>query len=142
MKTFDECLKKGGLKKVSADGNITERELDAAKKDFESCQRSVEEDDWNWAVVQAYYSAFHAARALLLKKGYKERSHECVPVALRQLYKKLPQDGIESLETLRYLRLKANYELEELQETTAKKAAEVAEAFLKVAEDVLKKGDE
>lgn len=79
---------------------------------------------------------------MLFLAGYKERSHECVSIGLRQLYRDLPEDTVESLETLRYLRLKANYELEELQEATAKHALKVAENFLETAEKICKKQEE
>ena len=50
--------------------------------------------------MQSYYSMFHAAKALVLKKGYREKSHFCLIIALRELYvnkNKLNGEMVEKL---------------------------------------------
>lgn len=138
MRTFEECVKNGGLKESEADKRIAEKELTAARNDLESSKRSLKGDDWHWAIVQAYYSAFHSAKALLISRGWRERSHECVPVALKRVFSsELPEEKAEFLNNLRFLRLKANYELYEFHESSAKHAVEGAEEFLQTAERIL-----
>ncbi len=140
MKTFDQCVKAGGLKASEADERIALKEIQAAKRDLASCRRSVDQDDWTWAIVQAYYAAFHAARALLVLKGWRERSHECIPPALERLYlNELALHDIDLLNQLRYLRMKANYELEDLQESTSTHAADLAAEFITHAEAIVRK---
>ena len=43
---------------------------------------------FKWCTVFSYYAMFHAARALLYSKGYKERSHYCLSVSLQELFVK------------------------------------------------------
>ncbi|MBU4491476.1 MAG: HEPN domain-containing protein [Euryarchaeota archaeon] len=39
--------------------------------------------------ISSYSAMFHAARAILFKDGIKERSHECIPVYLKEKYPEL-----------------------------------------------------
>lgn len=61
------------------------KELASAEYDYGRALDSLEEGDAKWASVQAYYSIFHAAKALVLSKGYREKGHACLIVALREL---------------------------------------------------------
>ena len=45
------------------------------------------ETDYKWATIQAYYAMFHAGRALLYVKNYREKSHRCLIIALEEFYK-------------------------------------------------------
>jgi uncharacterized protein (UPF0332 family) len=38
------------------------------------------------STIQAYYAMFHAGRALIYARGYREKSHYCLAVALRTLF--------------------------------------------------------
>ena len=67
---------------------MVDKELDAAEHDIESAKVSRERGDAKWASVQAYYSMFHCAKALVLAKGYREKSHKCLGIALGELYVK------------------------------------------------------
>lgn len=56
---------------------------------------------------------FHAARALLYAKGYREKSHYCLRVAIETLYveaHELPQNMINAFEVAKELRENADYE--------------------------------
>ena len=55
------------------------------------------------AEIAAYNSGFHSARALLFVRGYTERSHYCLGVALKCLYKK--DEIIKALNTFDKIRL-------------------------------------
>lgn len=44
-----------------------------------------EDQRYKWSTIQAYYTMFHAARALIYSRGYREKSHYCLAVALRAL---------------------------------------------------------
>lgn len=43
---------------------------------------------FKWATIQAYYSMFHAARALLYSAGYREKSHPALLTALNEIFAK------------------------------------------------------
>ena len=82
---FDECVKRKRI--VAQDFTIAliPAELDAARKDLEWAQHSLVERNEKWATIQAYYAIFHAARALLFAKGYREKSHFCLKAAIQTL---------------------------------------------------------
>lgn len=79
---FKQCLEKGKLVKIKSDKSLVSIELKEAKSDLKSAEREIEIGNWKWVVEKAYYAMFHAARALLLLKGYKERSHQCLIIGL------------------------------------------------------------
>jgi uncharacterized protein (UPF0332 family) len=62
------------------------KELKGSGSDLATAKASYEAGDHKWATVQAYYSIFHAARALLYNKGFRERSHRGLLKALAELY--------------------------------------------------------
>ncbi|MGB7296028.1 MAG: HEPN domain-containing protein [Candidatus Aminicenantales bacterium] len=41
---------------------------------------------YKYATINSYYAVFHAARALVYSKGYRERSHYCLGVALESMF--------------------------------------------------------
>ena len=65
---------------------MVSKELDGAKDDLETAKNSLTAGDYKWATVQAYYSIFHAAKALLYNKDFRERSHRGLLSALKLLY--------------------------------------------------------
>jgi len=81
---------------------------------------------------------FHAAKALVLKRGYREKSHFCLIIALRELYVKedtLYAEMIENLELCMSLRHEADYGLtyhQESAETTINYAEDFLDNILKL----------
>ncbi len=118
-----------------------EKELAAAKNDLDACRESLKNKRFDWASTQAYYSCFHAARALLFHKGFREKGHYCLAVAVKQLYSSdLPISVSIILEELRSLREEANYEVTIIvTKTAAENALEDAEKFVETAASLLKK---
>ena len=86
MGEFGRCLKLGRLVRFQASSGMVENELLAARDDLDSALASRQLGNAKWASIQAYYSMFHCAKALVLAKGYREKGHLCLLVALRQLY--------------------------------------------------------
>lgn len=86
MNEFQKCLEQRRIVKIIPTQELIEKELTHAKYDLKSAEESLEKEDSKWSSVQAYYSMFHTAKALVLKKGYREKSHYCLIVALRELY--------------------------------------------------------
>ena len=64
---------------------------------------------YEMAEMAAYNSAFHAARALLFAKGYTERSHFCLGVALRDLYIGKIIDLLKTFDKIRLSRHNVQY---------------------------------
>jgi uncharacterized protein (UPF0332 family) len=88
MNDFEQCIKEHHLLTIKGTKEMIEKEITSAEYDLSRSKESIEDKDYKWASVQAYYSMFHAAKALVLKKGYREKSHYCLIVAIRELYVK------------------------------------------------------
>jgi len=132
MDEFERCIKERRIIKIKPSNEMIQKELDSAEYDLERAINSPEEEDFKWAAVQSYYSMFHAAKALVLKKGYREKSHFCLVIALRELYVNedtLNTEMVENLELCMHLRHEADYGLTYHQES-AETAIKYAEEFL------------
>lgn len=86
MKEFDKCLKERRIVKVRVSEEMIKKEIESAKYDLQRAKESFAREDYKWSSTQAYYSMFHAIKALVLRKGYREKSHYCLLVVLRGLY--------------------------------------------------------
>ncbi len=71
---FEQCLERGKIVKIEIAPDIISKEINEAKNDLDSCERSIQERNFKWAIIQAYYSMFHSFRALIFSKGYSEDS--------------------------------------------------------------------
>jgi len=138
MNDFERCIKERRLTKIKPSKEMIQKEVESAEYDLERARNSLGEEDFKWAVVQSYYSMFHAAKAIVLKRGYREKSHFCLIVALRELYVKedrLNAEMVENLELCKSLRHEADYGLtyhQESAETALKYAKEFLNEVLKL----------
>ena len=132
MNDFERCVKERRLIKITPSKEMIQKELESSEYDLERARNSLEEGDFKWAGVQSYYSMFHAAKASVLKRGYREKGHFCLIIALRELYVKenrLNAEMVENLELCMGLRHEADYGLTYHQEN-AETAIKYAEEFL------------
>lgn len=73
MDIIDELEHKNRLKKGKYSDEMYQKEFGVGQRDLESAKRSFEDNNFKWAIIQAYYSIFHAARALLFKADIEKR---------------------------------------------------------------------
>ena len=109
---FQECLKKGKIKKFSRGRALALKELEIAGSDLARAKKTLKDRDYKWATIQVYYSMFHSARALLYYKNYREHSHYCLIRAIRALFveeKVIPLSFIDALQEAKELREDADY---------------------------------
>lgn len=109
---FKECLKNRKIIPFPRAKNLVKKELSAAKDDLEEAKDRLNNEKFKYATINSYYSIFHAARALLYSKGYRERSHHCLSVALEVLFvltRKMNIRYIRIFKTSMYLREDADY---------------------------------
>lgn len=136
---FKDCLKRGKIKEFSKAKSLIPKEFDSAKSDLKTAQDSIKQENYKWATIQAYYSMFHTARALIYSRGYREKSHYCLIVALRTLFvaeKLLDVRLVEAMQTAKTLRENADY-ASEFSKSSAKALVEKAQLFLKKSEEIL-----
>jgi uncharacterized protein (UPF0332 family) len=129
---LESCMKSGRIRRFSPGPTFVAGELAAASQDLDEARRTMAAGGLKWATIQAYYSMFHSARALLYAKGYRERSHRCLVIALREFYvepRLLELESVEGLEAGKTLRENADY-YSRFSVAGAQKAVELADSFL------------
>jgi uncharacterized protein (UPF0332 family) len=126
---FKRCLEKNNLVKVKVDKELIRKELIAAESDLGDSKDVFKIGKHKLATITAYYSMFHAARALLYSAGYREKSHFCLRTAIKNLFvdKNLIEQGLlDDYDMAKDLRENADYKSDfskEAAEELVKKAA-------------------
>ena len=129
-----------------------DKHLRKAKHDLSRAIKELEDSCWDWTVIKAYYSIFHAGNYLLLKnKSFFCKDHSCLLIALEHhklinesLYKELSAIhenlsnifGFDLTFQLRKLGQYDVYEWEEITEDDAKLIVLIAKKFIQFAENV------
>ncbi|MBI2184604.1 MAG: HEPN domain-containing protein [Thaumarchaeota archaeon] len=137
--TIRRLLEERRLIRARLGHEAVRKELSGAEYDLRRADASLSEGDFKWATVKAYYSMFHAARALLYTAGYRERSHAALVTALRELYVKpgkLAEDALGNFENAMDLREEADYALT-FSEQGARRVVKDAERFIVTVRTVL-----
>ena len=138
--SVEELMKEGLLKRIPpskerAEGSIrtAERYLASAKKSFD-----VSIDDM--AILAAYSSVFHAARAILFIEGFAERSHFAIYEYLNEKHADLGTDLIGTFNMYRKFRHSVAYGIDTKIETRdSQEAVNFALEFLDRVKKYLKK---
>jgi uncharacterized protein (UPF0332 family) len=136
---IDELIAKGKLKKAIISKEMYVKEFGISGKDLETSKKSFEDENYKWATIQAYYSIFHAVKALVYRAGYREESHSALKTAFKELYIDsgiLPSSIYNTLERGMDLREMADYK-----ETYSKNATEnliksVGEALIHLEKEI------
>lgn len=136
---FEECLDKGLIKEDPSARERVESSLMIAERFLRSSNRNLEIDEYEMAEIAAYNSSFHAARALLFAKGYTERSHFCLGVALRGLYRGKILDLLKTFDKIRLSRHNVQYGGALIKEDEAAFVIEFAQVFLDAAKKEFEK---
>src|SRR2546422_3692479 len=105
------------------------------ESDLAAARRSLD-GDHKWATVQGYYWIFHAARALLFARGYREKGHRGLQAMLRLYSSEIPQQMFDDFRDAMIMRESADYGLVSSVEG-AEDILERAEGFLKKAKALL-----
>jgi len=113
------------------------KEIEAAQADLQDARDSLEQRKFKWATIQGYYSMFHSCRALLYHRGYREKSHYALLVAIRELYSnELEPSAVDRFEEAMNLRQEADYGLR-FSEVGAMETIEGAEEFLQRTKELI-----
>jgi len=109
---FERCLDKRWLVRMPEARYLVTKELKVAQDDLAEAEAGCQRGSYKWSTIQSYYAMFHAARALLYSRGYREKSHHCLSVAMRHLFVSkgvLSETLIDDMDDARALREDADY---------------------------------
>jgi len=138
MSEFKRFIEERKLTKIKIDRKLVLKEIDGAISDLEEAKDSLSRKKFKWATIQGYYSMFHAARALLYSKGFREKSHYALLVALRELFSnQLGTQYIRNFDEAMSLREEADYGLI-FSEEGAKEVIDDAKKFSNKAKEILR----
>ena len=135
---FKQLLGERRLTKIKPDRKLVLKEMKGAEMDLETARKSLQDGNFKWATIQGYYSIFHAARALLYSKGFREKSHYALLVGIRELFRdELDLSLIQRFVDAMNLRQTADYGLT-FSEEGAIDVIKTAEKFLLKTKETLK----
>jgi uncharacterized protein (UPF0332 family) len=131
-------LRERKLLRIRTDRKMVLKEIEGASYDLTRARRSLDDDDAKWAIVKAYYAMFHAARALLFSRGFREKSHRALLAALRELFRtSIDPELFDAFEDGMAMREEADYSMT-YSEESASELVENAQRFLLEAKRMLK----
>jgi uncharacterized protein (UPF0332 family) len=137
MSEIKRFIEERKLIRIKVDRKLILKEINGAISDLEEAKDSLSRKKFKWATIQGYYSMFHAARALLYSKGFREKSHYALLIALRGLFSnQLEIEQIRNFEEAMSLREEADYGLI-FSEEGATSIIRNAQKFLSKAKEIL-----
>jgi len=104
---FNECMKKGLIRKTVPSRSKAKKSLEASLKWLEESEKNFKSDALKSSLLSAYLAVFHAARSILFFDGYREKSHACVARYLEERYVReglLEPKWVEMLDHFREIR--------------------------------------
>lgn len=136
---FQKALERKRILTFSQGKSLIKKELVAAQDDLKEAKDRLKNKRYKYAIITAYYSMFHTARALIYSKGYREKSHYYLLVALQALFVDeglLEEELTKDFHTAMVLREGADYH-GEFSKEGAESSIESATKFLQKAEVIL-----
>ncbi len=142
MKDFNlqEAILKRRILLFSDGPKIATKELNTAKDDLQDAKDVLKLEKFKMATVSAYYAIFHASRALLYKKKYREKSHIQLAFAIKALYVDkglLPEEYYDNFIQALNLREMADYK-RKFSRQGAERNIQLAEDAIKSAQNTIK----
>jgi uncharacterized protein (UPF0332 family) len=138
---FQKCAADGKISAFSDGPSLVAKQLGIAASDLGEATGGLSRNRWKWSTIQAYYSMFHTARALLFAKGFREKHHRCLRIAVAHLYDAEGESFhrlIDDFRLAKQLRENADY-AEDFSENSARKLVASAEQFLSTARAILER---
>lgn len=133
-----QLLQERKIMKTQITRAMVQKEIEAAQSDLNDARASLDQNKLKWATIQGYYSMFHCARSLLYSKGYREKSHYALSVAVGELFSNdLDTVMIDAFRNAMDLRQEADYGLKFSNEG-AIETIENAGLFLAKVKEILK----
>ena len=74
---LDWCIRKELMKKISPNDKISKEHIEKAKHNLRAADYCLKGKFDDWVVSQCYYAMYHSLLAILFKKGYESKNHDC-----------------------------------------------------------------
>lgn len=133
---FDDCLKKGLIQKTAPSKEQALLSLGKAKEALEDAKANFSEKRYDAATIIAYMSLLNAAKAILFRDGYREKSHICIVRYLEAKHAEIGLDKIALFDSFRETRHEVQYS------AAFRASAKQAEAIVNFAADFIKNAEE
>ena len=138
---FQECLKKGLLRKTTPSLDQALLSFEKAEIALEDAKANLAEERYDSCTLIAYGAILNAARAILFNDGYREKSHMCAVRYLEAKYlDKLGIETIKLFDAYRETRHEVQYSPAfRADKKQAESIVKFAENFLEQVEEILKR---
>lgn len=136
---FQRCVAEGNIRAFGDGPRLVAKQLGTAASDLAEAKDGLDRGRWKWSTIQAYYSMFHTARALLFAKGFREKHHRCLRIAVSHLYAAEDEPFhrfIDDFRLAKQLRENADY-ADDFSENGARKLVSSAEKFMASAKAII-----
>ncbi|HIH17257.1 MAG TPA: HEPN domain-containing protein [Nanoarchaeota archaeon] len=85
---LNKAISERRLVKIEPSEDLAVKELKESLNELKRAKKASSDNDEKLVITSSYYSMFHAAKALLFKLGWLEKSHIAILVILEDLNKK------------------------------------------------------
>jgi len=83
------CLKnEKRMRKIAPKKDISDGHIKKAKHNLKAADFNIQGGFEDWAVSQLYYAMYHSLLAVLFRKGFESKNHECTINAIEYLIEK------------------------------------------------------
>lgn len=65
------------MRKIKPNDKLSKEHIEKAKHNLKAADYNVQGHFDDWAVSQSYYAMYHALLAILFRKGFESKNHEC-----------------------------------------------------------------
>ena len=65
------------MKKIKPNDKLSKEHIEKTKHNLKAADYNVQGHFDDWAVSQSYYAMYHTLLAILFKKGFESKNHEC-----------------------------------------------------------------
>jgi len=137
---FQKALDKRRILHFSKGKMLIKKELKEALDDLNEAEDRLNNKRYKYVIITSYYSMFHSVRALIYSKGYREKSHYYLLVALQALFVDkglLEEELAKDFHAAMMLREGADYH-GEFSKEGAESSIESAAKFLQKVKAILK----
>lgn len=115
LNEFEKCAEEGLIREIFPSKERAEKSIKRAERWLSEAENNFANKAFDSCLISGYLAMFHAAKSVLIRDGFREKSHFCVARYIEEKYvktKKLEIAWIDLLDRFRELRHQDQYELD------------------------------